>query len=83
MVATAGSFVLAIGLFIMFWNLVRGAFKGEPAPPNPWGALTLEWQTSSPPRTENFGEIPVVTDWPYNYGKKGLKETGSRFKVQG
>jgi cytochrome c oxidase subunit 1 len=69
-VATAGSFILAVGLFIMFYNLVKGLYCGEKAPANPWGAKTLEWQTSSPPQTENFEEIPVVTDWPYSYGKK-------------
>jgi cytochrome c oxidase subunit 1 len=72
-IATVGSWVLAIGLLIMFWNFVRALFRGEPAPANPWGAQTLEWQTSSPPQTENFGEIPVVTDWPYNFGKKMKK----------
>ncbi len=35
--------------------------------PNPWGAKGLEWQTPSPPPTENFEEIPVVTEEPYNY----------------
>jgi cytochrome c oxidase subunit I len=74
-VATVGSWVLAIGTVIMFWNFVRALFRGEPAPPNPWRGLTLEWQTSSPPRTENFVEIPTVTDWPYSYGKK--KEPGN------
>jgi cytochrome c oxidase subunit 1 len=54
----------------MFVNLVRGLFGGDPAPPNPWGGKTLEWQTSSPPQTENFEEIPVVTEWPYSYGRK-------------
>ncbi|HTY21449.1 MAG TPA: cytochrome c oxidase subunit I [Geobacteraceae bacterium] len=69
-IATVGSFILTIGLFIMFYNFVRGLYRGEQAPANPWGAKTLEWQTSSPPQTENFEEIPVVTDWPYSYGKK-------------
>ena len=27
----------------------------------------LEWQTVSPPPTENFAETPVVTNPPYNY----------------
>ena len=44
--------------------------SGRQAPANPWQGLTLEWQTTSPPQTENFGEIPTVTDWPYGYGKK-------------
>jgi cytochrome c oxidase subunit 1 len=69
-ISTIGSFILAIGLLIMFYNLLHGLFRGRQAPPNPWGGKTLEWQTSSPPLTENFEEIPVVTDWPYGFGKK-------------
>ncbi len=69
-ISTVGSWVLAVGVIIMFWNFAYNLFRGEPAPANPWRALTLEWQTTSPPQTENFVEIPAVTDWPYNYGKK-------------
>ena len=66
-VSTVGSWVLAAGILIMFANFVRGLFRGEPAPPNPWKARSLDWQTGSPPPTENFREIPTVTDWPYGY----------------
>ena len=66
-VSTVGSWVLAAGILIMFANFVRGLFRGEPAPPNPWKALSLDWQTGSPPPTENYREIPTVTDWPYGY----------------
>ncbi|MGE5662895.1 MAG: cytochrome c oxidase subunit I, partial [Deltaproteobacteria bacterium] len=69
-VSTVGSWILAAGTFVMFWNFARGLFKGEPAPPDPWKALTLEWRTASPPPTENFAGIPVVTDWPYGYPKR-------------
>ena len=34
--------------------------------PNPWGRPGLEWQTASPPPTDNFEETPVVTDGPYD-----------------
>jgi cytochrome c oxidase subunit I len=54
----------------MFYYFIRALFKGEQAPANPWQGKTLEWQTGSPPPTENFAEIPVVTEWPYGYGKK-------------
>jgi cytochrome c oxidase subunit 1 len=68
--STAGSWVLALGILLMFVNFVRGLYAGEPAPANPWKGLTLEWQTASPPPTENFEEIPVITDWPYGYPKR-------------
>ena len=70
-VSTVGSWLLAAGILIMFWNFVRGLTRGAPAAANPWGGLTLDWATSSPPTTENFEEIPTVTDWPYGYRKRG------------
>ena len=40
---------------------------GPVAGPNPWGASGLEWQTQSPPLTENFTETPHVHGEPYEY----------------
>jgi len=54
----------------MFVNLFRSLFRGAPASDNPWEANTLEWKTASPPPTDNFAEIPVVSAWPYNFGAK-------------
>jgi len=68
--STAGSWLLALGTLLMFWNLFRSLSRGEPAPADPWGSKTLEWRTSSPPPTDNFEEIPLVTEWPYGFGKK-------------
>jgi len=67
MVATVGSWVMVTGLVIMFVNLFRSLRRGEPAGDNPWNAATLEWRTASPPPTENFDEIPVVTSGPYTF----------------
>lgn len=68
--STIGSWILAIGMFLMAINLIRGLYNGEKAPENPYGSLSLEWQVPSPPPHENFEEIPLVTDWTYGYGKK-------------
>jgi len=67
-ISTIGSAVLAAGILVMCWNFLHGLRKGAPAPANPWRALSLEWRAASPPETENFHEIPHVTDWPYGYG---------------
>jgi cytochrome c oxidase subunit 1 len=75
-VSTAGSWILAMGILVMFVNFVRGLYAGEPAPANPWKGLTLEWQIASPAPTENFEKVPVITDWPYGY-RKGKAEGGS------
>jgi cytochrome c oxidase subunit 1 len=72
MLATCGSWILVIGLALMFVNLFRGIFKGKPVGNNPWGGATLEWTISSPPPHENFDEDPVVTHGPYDFKKAGL-----------
>jgi cytochrome c oxidase subunit 1 len=67
-VSTLGAFILAIGFLIAAATLVHSLFAGEPAPANPWGAATLEWQTTSPPPHENFEHQPVPGD-PYELEK--------------
>jgi cytochrome c oxidase subunit 1 len=69
-VATVGSWILALGLLVFFGALLRALFKGEKAGDNPWGGVTLEWKTASPPIVENFEEIPTITHGPYVFGKE-------------
>src|ERR1043165_1867418 len=45
--------------------------SGPRAPANPWRALTLEWQVSSPPPIFNFDKVPTVVGGPYEYGVPG------------
>jgi cytochrome c oxidase subunit 1 len=66
-ISTMGSWVLAAGLLLMFWNLWRGIRHGKPVGRNPWGAATLEWMVPSPPPHHNFDTEPVVTHGPYDY----------------
>jgi cytochrome c oxidase subunit 1 len=65
--SSAGASVLAIGygipLVYFIWSLKYGPKAGD----NPWGAVGLEWMTTSPPPMENFHEIPVVTWEAYAY----------------
>jgi len=65
--SSAGATVLGVGYVIPLIYLIWSMRYGPAAGPNPWGATGLEWQTPSPPPTENFEEIPVVTAEPYNY----------------
>jgi len=58
---TIGAFVLASGLLLILANLAWSRFRGPLAGPDPWGAPTLEWAASSPPKPYNFAEIPRVT----------------------
>ncbi len=59
--STIGALILGIGMFIVVVYLVYAAFTSKTkAPDNPWGASTLEWQTTSPPPLYNFHEVPQV-----------------------
>ena len=60
MVATFGSYVIAVGMIVFVWNIIRSQRKGEIAPADPWDGRTLEWAIPSPPPVYNFKEIPVV-----------------------
>jgi cytochrome c oxidase subunit 1 len=64
-VSTIGSYLLAVGFVIIAVYLAHSLLRGAPAPANPWGAASLEWQTTSPPPHDNFAEEPVVGD-PYD-----------------
>jgi cytochrome c oxidase subunit 1 len=65
--SSAGASILAVGylapMVYMIWSIRYGKKAGD----NPWDATGLEWQTPSPPPTENFAETPVVTRPPYEY----------------
>jgi cytochrome c oxidase subunit 1 len=63
--STIGAYMLAVGFVIVAVNLAHSLFRGRPAPANPWGGATLEWQTSSPPPHDNFPTAPVAGD-PYD-----------------
>jgi len=65
--SSAGAVVLALGYLLPLFYLGWSLFRGAPAPPNPWQATGLEWQTASPPPEHNFAALPVVTRSPYAY----------------
>jgi len=65
--SSCGSTILAVAYLLPLTYLTWSLFRGASAPANPWAATGLEWQTQSPPRTENFSSTPVVTDPPYYY----------------
>jgi cytochrome c oxidase subunit I len=67
-IITWGSYLLAVSTIPFLVNVLWCWLYGEKAERNPWNALTLEWQTSSPPEIENFEVLPVLTTGPYDYG---------------
>jgi cytochrome c oxidase subunit I len=73
MFISLASFGLGISTVIFLYNMITSWRFGEIAPANPWRAMTLEWQVSSPPPTFNFDEIPQVVGSPYEYGVPGAQ----------
>jgi cytochrome c oxidase subunit 1 len=65
--STAGASILALGYLIPMVYLLWSLRYGREAGTNPWRATGLEWQTLSPPPTNNFDATPVVTEDAYSY----------------
>ena len=66
MVATVGSFIIAVSMLVFIWNVIVTARRGEQASGDPWDGRTLEWSIASPPPAYNFETIPTVAardDW--------------------
>ncbi len=69
--STAGASILGVGYLIPMIYFVWSMRYGPLARPNPWQASGLEWQTPSPPPTENFEYSPVITWDAYDFRPKG------------
>ena len=66
-ISTYGSWILGVAFLLIVGYLIYSLIKGEQAPANPWGAVSLDWQTTSPPHPHNFTQTPVVTHGPYDF----------------
>ena len=71
--AMAIATVLGVGYLIPMIYLIWSMRYGQRADDNPWGAVGLEWETSSPPPTLNFDETPVVEHEAYEYTQSGTR----------
>jgi hypothetical protein len=67
------AFILGASTLVFLYNMAHSWWRGEPAPANPWRALTLEWQVTSPPPIFNFDEPPQIVGSPYAYGVPGAR----------
>jgi cytochrome c oxidase subunit I+III len=60
LLSTLGAYVLAAGVALFLFDLIRHRWSGPPAGRNPWGAATLEWLYPLPTPGFNFHRIPPV-----------------------
>jgi len=75
MVATIGSFTIALSVLVFFFNVWKSRRDAPnlPAPgPDPWDARSLEWMIPSPTPEHNFDTVPTVEGldewWHRKYG---------------
>lgn len=61
LLSSVGSFVMAIGIAVILFDLALHFRFGRRAPHNPWRADTLEWAMPMPPYPYNFLTIPAIT----------------------
>ncbi|HEX7227188.1 MAG TPA: cytochrome c oxidase subunit I [Candidatus Binatia bacterium] len=57
---TIGAFILAAGLAVVFWDIVRPKKKQPYAARNPWQAGTIEWTQEMPGKSWGIRSIPEI-----------------------
>ena len=80
--STAGASILGVGLLIPLCYLVWSMRYGRIAEGNPWQLPGLEWQSTSPPPTENFVVTPVVTKEAYEFASPEHRTVVGKFERQ-
>lgn len=60
LISTIGSFVLAAGIAVVMWDVIRPKRREANSPQNPWGAGTLEWLQEMPGKPWGMRSIPEI-----------------------
>jgi cytochrome c oxidase subunit I len=60
LIASIGSFVLALGIVMTLVNAIQSRTNGPEAGHDPWRGESLEWFALSPPDPHNFDVLPDV-----------------------
>ena len=72
--SSIGAFLFGISLFCVLFTLIHSLLRGEKAPQNPWGGVSLEWSTATPPIEHNFHEDPICDRGPYDFDEIEIAE---------
>jgi cytochrome c oxidase subunit 1 len=80
LLASIGSFVLAIGIVLTLVNAVLSIRSGARAGHDPWSGSTLEWFALSPPPEHNFDAVPDVrSDEPLRDIREAVRRQAEAF----
>jgi cytochrome c oxidase subunit I+III len=60
LLSTIGAFILATGILVFLWDIVRSTRKTVYSERNPWSAGTLEWLTEMPSKPWGVRSIPEI-----------------------
>jgi cytochrome c oxidase subunit 1 len=85
MVATIGSFFIAIAVAMFVINIYLSRKQSvhlPPVGPDPWDARSLEWMTASPTPEHNFDYVPIIEDLDDFWHRKwGEDEDGNIVRI--
>ncbi len=71
------AFVLGASMLVFLANFIWSlVFARVPAPANPWGSKSIEFQLPSPVPVHDFDRIPTFDADPYPYGDEPLAAPG-------
>jgi len=71
--SSAGATILGAGYLLPMIYFIWAMRYGPAAKENPWHAVGLEWETASPPPTENFLTQPEVVGEAYDYTQQNYR----------
>ncbi len=61
LISTVGAFILALGILVIVWDVIRPKRREPYSERNPWNAGTLEWLIEMPSRSWGVRSIPEIS----------------------
>ena len=66
-ISSYASFGFGLSLVGVLFYLLYSLKNGEKSPQNPWGGVSMEWETATPPIEHNFEGQPICKNGPYDF----------------